>query len=106
VNARPKALTSYVFATDKRVINEFKARTSSGALLINDTLIHFGHPTLPFGGVNTSGIGKSHGKYGFLEFSNAKSILKQRIGLTMAKTLYPPFTKLKKWNIEFMIKYL
>jgi len=106
VNARPKALSSYLFSSDKKAIQAFKERTSSGALLINDTLIHFGHPSLPFGGVNNSGIGKSHGKYGFLEFSNPKAVLKQRVGFTMAKLLHPPFTKLKKWNIEFMIKYL
>jgi len=106
VNSRPKALSSYLFSKNKRAIRAFKARTSSGALLINDTLIHFGHPSLPFGGVNNSGIGKSHGKYGFLEFSHPKAVLKQRVGFTMAKLLHPPFTKLKKWNIEFMIKYL
>lgn len=106
VNARPKALTSYIFASDKSVIASIKRNTSSGALLINDTLIHFGHPTLPFGGVNNSGIGKSHGKYGFLEFSHPKTVLKQRVGFTMAKMLYPPFTKLKKFNIDFLIKYL
>jgi aldehyde dehydrogenase (NAD+) len=106
VNSRPKALSSYIFSNDKRTVRAFKEQTSSGAMLVNDTLIHFGHPTLPFGGVNNSGIGKSHGKYGFLEFSNPKSVLKQRVGWTMAKLLHPPFTKLKKWNIEFMIKYL
>ena len=106
VNSRPKALTSYIFASDKKVIERIKKHTSSGALLINDTLIHFGHPSLPFGGINNSGIGKSHGKYGFLEFSHPKTILKQRVGFTMAKLLYPPFNKFKKLNIDFLIKYL
>lgn len=106
VNARPKALSAYLFSKNKQAIRAFKERTSSGALLINDTLIHFGHPSLPFGGVNNSGIGKSHGKYGFMEFSNPKAVLKQRVGFTMAKLLHPPYGKLKKWNIEFMIKYL
>jgi aldehyde dehydrogenase (NAD+) len=105
VNARPKALSAYLFTSNKKAITTFKQRTSSGALLINDTLIHYAHPHLPFGGVNNSGIGKTHGKYGLMEFSHPKTVLKQRVGWTLAKLFHPPYTKFKKLNVDLLIKY-
>ncbi len=105
INSRPKALAAYIFARNNRVVEYFKQKTTAGSFAINETVIQFGHPSLPFGGVNNSGIGKSHGKYGFLAFSNQKSTLKQRVGFTMAKLLYPPYNKFKRLNIDFLIKY-
>lgn len=105
VNDRQKPLSAYIFARKKKVVEEFKKRTSAGSFVVNDNVIQFGHPTMPFGGVNNSGIGKSHGRYGFIEFSNQKSVLKQRVGMTMAKILYPPYNGFKRLNIDFLLKY-
>ena len=105
VNKRPKALASYIFANDRKVVERMKQETSAGSFVINDNVLQFGHPSLPFGGVNNSGMGKSHGKYGFIEFSNQKSVLKQRVGFTMAKILYPPYNNFKRLNIDFLLKY-
>ena len=105
INSRPKALSTYIFAKKKNVINELKQRTSTGTFVINDTVLQFGHPTMPFGGVNNSGIGKSHGKHGFMEFSNSKSVFRQRVGLTMAKTLYPPYNGFKRIIIDSLLNY-
>lgn len=105
VNSRPKALSAYIFARKTSTIDAFKKRTSAGSFVINDVVLQFAHPTMPFGGVNNSGIGKSHGKTGFMAFSNEKSVLKQRIGFTMAKTLYPPYNSFKRMTINFLLKY-
>ncbi|MEP1096830.1 MAG: aldehyde dehydrogenase family protein [Cyclobacteriaceae bacterium] len=105
INKKEKALALYIFSTSTRNIERVKKETTSGMMAINDTVIQFGHPNLPIGGVNNSGIGKAHGYHGFLAFSNQKAILKQRIGLTMAKTVYPPFGKIKNFTIDFMLKY-
>ena len=71
---------------------------------MNDCGVHFMHPDLPFGGVNNSGIGKSHGYAGFLAFSNEKAVLKQRRGFTTANVFYPPYTagvrKLMDWFLK------
>jgi len=91
INGKPKPLAMYVFSEEEFVIDYILSHTSAGGICINDTIVHFLQPELPFGGVNNSGIGKSHGYYGFLAFSNQKSVLKQRIGLTPMKMLYPPF---------------
>ena len=105
VNSRPKALSAYIFTKNKKVVDQFKRSTSSGSFAVNDCVLQFGHPSMPFGGVNNSGIGKSHGKHGFIAFSNQKSILKQRVGITMAKMLYPPYNLFKRLNIDFLLKY-
>lgn len=105
VRARPKPLALYLFSRSRKNQRKIMQETSSGSMVINDCVLQFGHPTLPFGGVNNSGLGKAHGRAGFVAFSNEKSILKQRIGFTMAKTVYPPYSGLKKTMINFMLRY-
>lgn len=105
VNQKPKPLALYLFSKKKSVIDRVKKETSAGMMTINDVVLQFAHPNLPIGGVNNSGIGKAHGHTGFIAFSNEKAIVKQRRGLTMAKTVYPPYSGFKKFMIDFMVKY-
>jgi aldehyde dehydrogenase (NAD+) len=95
-----KPLAIYVFSKSSKTRQFIERATSSGALVFNDTTIQFSHPNLPFGGVNNSGIGKAHGKYGFDEFTNHKAIIKQRVGMTSAKLIYPPYTGIKRFIIK------
>lgn len=104
INARPKPLALYIFGRKKSEINRVKKETSSGTVCINDCAIQFLHPNLPFGGVNTSGIGKSHGYYGFLVFSNEKPVLRQRNGLTAFRFFYPPYTPGVQRMIGWILK--
>jgi aldehyde dehydrogenase (NAD+) len=106
INGQPKALSLYLFSKDKRIQKRYRLETSSGTACVNDVVVQFQHPHLPFGGVNESGIGKSHGHFGFLAFSNEKAWLKQRVGFTSPKLLYPPYTSVKEKLLEFMMKYL
>lgn len=106
INNKPKPLALYVFSSSKRNIKKIKTETSSGMMTINDAVLQFGHPHLPIGGVNNSGIGKSHGHTGFISFSNEKAVLSQPSRFTVAKLIYPPYSKLKKFIIEFMVRYL
>jgi aldehyde dehydrogenase (NAD+) len=105
INEKEKPLALYVFSKSKGNIEKVKKETSAGMMAINDAVLQFAHPNLPIGGVNNSGIGKAHGYAGFLSFSNEKAILRQRIGLTMAKSVYPPYSKFKNFMIDFMVKY-
>jgi aldehyde dehydrogenase (NAD+) len=100
INADEKPLALYVFSKSSKNKNLITDSTSSGAVVYNDTTLQFIHPNLPFGGVNNSGIGKAHGKYGFDEFTNCKPIVKQRIGFTSAKLIYPPYTPFKRFIIK------
>ncbi len=105
INSKPKPLALYIFSQDKEETNLVLEETSSGNVVINDCVLHFMHQELPFGGVNTSGIGKSHGYYGFLAFSNEKGVLKQRIGFNNASLLRPPYGTKTKQIINSLIKW-
>ena len=98
-----KPLALYVFSKDALFSDFILNNTSSGTSVVNDCLIQFGHSNLPFGGVNNSGIGKSGGIYGFQEFSNQKSVLKQHTNLL--NNFYPPYTFKTKWLIEQVLKW-
>ena len=98
-----KPLALYVFSKDTMFSDYILNNTTSGTSVVNDCLIQFGHSNLPFGGVNNSGIGKSGGLFGFQEFSNQKSVLKQYTNLL--NNFYPPYTFKTKWLIEQVLKW-
>lgn len=106
INLKDHPLAVYVFTKSDKQADRVISQTSSGTVCINDTTIPFAHPNLPFGGVNTSGIGKGHGYYGFLAFSNERAVVKQRIGLTSLKLMYPPYTEKVKQTLQLVMKWL
>jgi len=105
INSQHKPLALYLFSNSKSIAAKVLDHTTSGTFCLNDCVLQFSHPNLPFGGINNSGIGKSHGKWGFEAFSNLKPVLKQRVGITGLKTLYPPYNKINKL-IDFVTKHL
>jgi aldehyde dehydrogenase (NAD+) len=106
INSKPKPLALYVFTGKKSFYEDVLSSTSSGTSCVNDCVVQFTHPNLPFGGVNNSGIGKAHGKYGFQAFSNEKPVLKQKPGTAVAYFLHPPHNSLKKKIIDTMLRWL
>ena len=100
---RPLGL--YVFGHGK-AIKELMEGTRAGGSCINHCALNYYNPNLPFGGVNHSGIGKSHGYAGFLAFSNARGIYKQTWPFTPLDWLHPPYTKAKQRLIDFTLKWL
>ena len=94
VNSRPKPLALYLFSADKNIQQRILKEISFGGGCINDTLLHFANPHLPFGGVGNSGIGSYHGKASFDTFSHHKSILKNRLSFDLPMR-YPPYKNLK-----------
>ena len=105
INKGEKPLALYVYARGgnnaKRVINE----TRAGGSCINDCNIHFGNQNLPFGGSNNSGIGMSHGIFGFQEFSHQRAVLKQPTTLSAVKSMMPPYNDTVKKMVEMTIKW-
>lgn len=92
INARPKPLALYVFSSNSDVQEQVLGSTSSGGACVNDTVMHVGVDTLPFGGVGESGIGAYHGKFSFDTFSHYKSVLKKGLWLDL-KWRYAPYTE-------------
>jgi aldehyde dehydrogenase (NAD+) len=105
INEKPKPLALYVFTTQKTISQKVLRETSAGTMCINDCGVQFLHHNLPFGGVNNSGIGKTHGHSGFLAFSNEKPVLKQKSGLTSVQAFYPPYTSRSKKLMDWFLKF-
>jgi coniferyl-aldehyde dehydrogenase len=98
VNDRDHPLALYWFGKDKKVLKEILARTHSGGVCVNDTLLHAGIENLPFGGIGASGMGSYHGKAGFDTFSHQKPVLEVKGFLGMRKWMgtnlaHPPYGK-------------
>ena len=90
VTRRPRPLAFYVFGEDRAARERVLRETIAGGVTVNDTLWHFAHEELPFGGVGASGIGAYHGEAGFRTFSHMKGVFAQP-RLSAAKLLYPPY---------------
>ncbi|RMD50323.1 MAG: aldehyde dehydrogenase family protein [Ignavibacteria bacterium] len=105
VALNPNPLTFYIFGNDKRTIKYVENNIPAGNIVINGTLLHFANYKLPFGGIRQSGLGRGHGYAGFKEFSNEISVMKQS-KFSLPALLFPPYTGVKKWLIEFTEKYL
>jgi aldehyde dehydrogenase (NAD+) len=103
IDARPKPLALYVFGKDKARIEKVLGNTSAGGSCVNHSIVHFLHGNLPFGGVNNSGIGNSHGFYGFKAFSHERAVLTERFSST--HMLFPPYTAKVRMLIRMTSKY-
>jgi aldehyde dehydrogenase (NAD+) len=91
VQARPKPLGLYVFSRSRAHVERVLAGTTAGGTCVNNALLHYANPNLPFGGVGESGMGHYHGRWGFETLSHHRAVLRQ---VTWASTslFYPPYT--------------
>lgn len=78
IEARDKPLALYVYSPDESVIDTVLARTSSGGVTVNGVFSHYLENNLPFGGVNTSGMGSYHGYFGFKCFSHERAVYRHQ----------------------------
>ncbi len=96
VNKLEKPLAVYYFGRNSWSnpnLMRVKEETSSGAFLVNDIAVHFLNADTPFGGVGGSGYGRCHGKEGFLQSSNTKSVMvKTPLNIWPFTVIHPPYT--------------
>ncbi|MGY0393528.1 aldehyde dehydrogenase family protein [Bizionia sp. KMM 8389] len=104
VNANEKPLALYMFSKKQKQIDYVIENTRAGSTCVNHNLLQFLNHNLPFGGSNNSGIGKSHGVFGFREFTNQRSVLKQHT-LGAVDLLTPPYSSLKQKLVDLTIKW-
>ena len=102
---KEKPLSLYVFSNKKSFVNKILNELSFGSGTINDTIIHYGNPYVPFGGVGQSGYGAYHGKYSFETFSHKKGIVKKGNWLDVPVRYAPFGTKLKWLKRLFKINF-
>ncbi|MEE1946501.1 aldehyde dehydrogenase family protein [Pedobacter sp. KR3-3] len=104
INAKSKPLALYIFSRNAKNIKKIIKSTSSGGVCVNDVLVHIANPKLPFGGVNSSGIGSSHGFFGFRNFSHERAVVFQS-KLDFNRLVYPPYQG-KEWVLKLLRKIM
>jgi aldehyde dehydrogenase (NAD+) len=102
INANPKPLALYVWSQNQSNIDKVINRTSSGGACINHCLMQFVHGNLPFGGVNNSGIGNSHGHFGFKAFSHERAVVKAS-KLMLVRLFFPPYDESRRKVIRMTV---
>ena len=105
INKGNKPLALYMFSGSKRNIKTIINNTSSGGMVINEVKTHFLNLNLPFGGVNTSGMGRCHGHEGFLAFSNERA-MQENGKLSLVGLTFPPYNEWTKKVIKIIARYL
>nr|WP_198683613.1 aldehyde dehydrogenase family protein [Peristeroidobacter agariperforans] len=105
INAGTKPLALYVWSKSERTVQAIETNTSSGSLCVNLCLQQFAQHNLPFGGVNTSGIGNAHGFFGFKAFSHERAVMAAG-PLSALELLFPPYDARKRRLSELLIKYV
>ncbi len=104
INNKPKPLALYVFSNERKNVDRIIKSTSAGGTCVNDVILHLANPKLPFGGVGNSGVGSSHGLFGFKTFSHERAVLRQRKP-DFNQLIYPPYEK-KNWVLKLMKKVM
>jgi len=96
INKNDKPLALYVFSNNTKVCEQVLQQTSSGGAIANDTLMHAGVPSLPFGGVGPSGTGAYHGKFSFDAWSHQRAVMVKQLSMEAINGIrYPPYTDRK-----------
>jgi acyl-CoA reductase-like NAD-dependent aldehyde dehydrogenase len=90
IAARPNPLACYVFTNDPKIAERVEEEVAFGGGCVNNALIHFSNPNLPFGGVGESGTGAYHGRDSFDTFSHKKSLSKTPFAFDLP-IKYPPY---------------
>jgi len=90
INARPHPLAMYWFGDDRARLERILRETHAGGVTVNDTLWHFAHEGLPFGGIGASGSGAYHGEHGFRTFTHDKPVFTQA-RRSPSRLLRPPY---------------
>ena len=100
INGKSKPLALYIFSKRDKNVKKIIKSTSAGGTCINDVLVHIANPKLPFGGANHSGMGSSHGFFGFKNFSHERTVVTQR-SIDFNSLVYPPY-QAKQWVLKML----
>jgi coniferyl-aldehyde dehydrogenase len=100
VSDRPSPLAAYWYGPTGPAADEFRRRTQSGGMTINDFAAHCAMMAAPFGGVGRSGWGAYHGKTGFDAFTHQRTITTSRLPFCFADILTPPYSRTMKRGLQ------
>jgi aldehyde dehydrogenase (NAD+) len=102
IESRPHPLALYIYTQNKKIKEKFLQNLNFGGGMVNDSVIYYLHPQIPFGGIGDSGMGNYSGKYTFDTFSQARPVIEaggvidrttEKLGIKFFR--YPPYNSLK-----------
>lgn len=96
-------LALYFFSNDRKNQERVFEEIPFGGGAINDTLVQFSNPNLPFGGRGSSGIGRYHGRFSFDLFSHKKSVVRGSLAFD-PPIRYPPYGGRKLGWLKKLLK--
>ena len=103
IGAHHRPLAAYFYSNDKALVEWYIGNTISGGVSVNDSLLHAGIHTLPFGGTGNSGMGHYHDYEGFCTFSKMRPVFYQG-PIRGIDSLMPPYTGWPTKILNFMLK--
>ncbi|RFC83912.1 aldehyde dehydrogenase family protein [Acinetobacter sichuanensis] len=103
INQRTKPLALYIYGRNQAQIEYILKQTTAGGTCINGSGLQAMNPSLPFGGVNTSGMGSYHGLFGFKTFSHERAVVK--VHFTTLDMFQAPYTPLVKKMISVATRW-
>ena len=92
INGGERPLGLYVFGRDQATVDHVLASTTSGGASVNACALQGALPSLGFGGVGMSGMGRHHGIEGFREFSNPRGVVVRGEG-DQVDAFFAPYAK-------------
>jgi succinate-semialdehyde dehydrogenase/glutarate-semialdehyde dehydrogenase len=95
-------LNAYVFSDDGRKARRLAERIEAGTVMINDTLVNYGAPEAPFGGVKQSGIGRTHSDKGLQNLCQQRHVNYDRLALKRELWWYPYSDKMYRATLKAM----
>lgn len=103
IHQNPNPLVAYLFTRNESFKKYFFTTVKAGDVVINETILHFGHLYLPIGGRGNSGMGKYQGENSFDEFSHKMSVLNKKFYPDISLR-YPPYTDKNFKRISSLIR--
>ncbi len=103
IRNRPKPLALYAFTSNRPLRQRFVDGTSSGALVFDFAVAHFGIPGMPCGGIGNSGMGAYHGEASFRTFSHFKPVMGKPLWPDTLRLIFPPYGKTVERVIDWLL---
>ena len=106
VSANPHPLAMYFFSQNNDAIEGWMRQNPAGTTGINEVILQVAQPELAFGGIQTSGMGRTGGYEGFKAFSNMRSVVRQRSRFNIVPLTFPPFGSRSLWLARTVQRWL
>ena len=90
--ALPVPLVVYLFTKSDSVVQTIQRKLESGAVSVNQVMVHVKSPNAPFGGKGHSGIGNYHGLASYKAFTYPRTLYQKHTPFTLNQQ-FPPYTQ-------------